>query len=363
MSMEAAREAIVLAGIPCHVENYGHSTPSTWKIVPDGSVADGFEIVSPKLQGNDGLEQIRKVCEAVNRNGARVARDCGFHVHVDARGLNGPTLYNIIKRYAAHESVIDSFMPPSRRAENNRYCGSMAQLLRNLRSPNPADSCRDFLRGWDQDRRYYKVNIAAFLRHGTIEFRHHSGTTLAGKMIPWIIFCINFVESSMVTVRAVAPTTSQAPSTTTTTTFTPREPAHFASLRANSIQRKFFAIAKCLYGSDSYNYVSAPTLANFLECEVEAVPNYISRFRSAFPRFAIGVRRGRGYYLDIWNEDARREFLSFIGIPDAPWQPRERVAAPVATMEAIVPEDRGVFYGLQEEIVSYFRERIVELSN
>jgi hypothetical protein len=53
---------------------------------------------------------------------------------------------------------------------------------------------------WDgymyQGGRYNKVNLCAFLRHGTIEFRQHSGTMNVDKVINWIVFCVNFVETS-----------------------------------------------------------------------------------------------------------------------------------------------------------------------
>jgi hypothetical protein len=42
--------------------------------------------------------------------------------------------------------------------------------------------------------RYYKLNMTAFWRHRTIEFRQHSGTVDADKAINWIRLLIQFVN-------------------------------------------------------------------------------------------------------------------------------------------------------------------------
>lgn len=347
VSMEAARDALNNAGIPCRIEHYGHSTPTSWKIVPDSSVSDGFEIVSPKLSGNGGLEQVRKVSAALNEIGARVARDCGFHVHVDATDLSACTLHNVLKRYAAYENVIDTFMPRSRRGNENRYCRNTSELLGFLHAPTGRSSVREYLSAIDSDRRYYKVNVAAFLRHGTVEFRHHSGTTMANKMIPWIIFCVNFVETSRVTINVVNQTPQPVAQVESPTV---------SGTRSNSLARKFQALARVLYGSSRYTYVAPERIAAALDCSVESVPNYISRFRAAHPRFEIKVRRGRGYYLDIFYASDRGDFLTCFGPMG------EGTSAPTVTYDLVYQEDTGVFHGLDNEIVSYFQERIVELA-
>jgi hypothetical protein len=47
-----------------------------------------------------------------------------------------------------------------------------------------------------QHSRYLKLNIHAYIKHGTLEFRQHAGTMNINKMVNWIIFCVNFVENS-----------------------------------------------------------------------------------------------------------------------------------------------------------------------
>ena len=53
-------------GVECHVENYNHLTRDHWKIVTDSSLSgrNSGEVVSPKLQGQAGFDQLQKVCQA-----------------------------------------------------------------------------------------------------------------------------------------------------------------------------------------------------------------------------------------------------------------------------------------------------------
>lgn len=355
VTQQAACAAITAAGVQCRIENYGHSTPSMWKIVSDASVYAGFEIVSPKLSGNEGLEQVRKVAAALNGIGASVERDCGFHVHVDASGLNAPTLYNLVHRYFQHEAEIDSFMPRSRRSSNNRYCRSTGELLRMIRRPEAGMQIRDFVQNLDsRDDRYFKVNIAAFLRHGTIEFRQHSGTTMANKMIPWIIFCVNFVETSFVAV-------SSSPNPTGITI--PTEPPHIARTSPRSPERKFHALARALVRTSRDNYITVEALAEVLGCVPDSVPSYISRFRDAHPNFGVKSRRGRGYYLDLATHDDRAVFMEYLGIPYGTlW---EELTSGTAVIYSVVypTSPRSHFEGLSPDVVSYFQERAVELAS
>ena len=43
------------AGIECYYEGYNHQTRPHWKIVTDASVSNGYELVSPILEGDEGL--------------------------------------------------------------------------------------------------------------------------------------------------------------------------------------------------------------------------------------------------------------------------------------------------------------------
>lgn len=73
-------------------------------------------------------------------------------------------------------------MPVSRR--NNRYCIGLKHVSdERIKSARTIDELKDMI-----GDRYHKVNLVAYSRHKTVEFRQHSGTTNFTKMRNWILF-------------------------------------------------------------------------------------------------------------------------------------------------------------------------------
>lgn len=173
-------------------ESYNHrDNNSYYKIVSDSSIAgeNANEIVSPVLAGKNVKNSLKKICEALAACDARVNMSCGLHVHIGASSISEEHYCRIIRNYQKLELAIDSFMPLSRRANNNGYCKSL--LGRNL------DYCttrNEIIRRFNS--RYYKVNAEAYERHKTIEFRHHGGTTDYEKIMHWVVFLAKLVEYS-----------------------------------------------------------------------------------------------------------------------------------------------------------------------
>lgn len=187
-----AATALHAINVAVRDEGYNHDTREHWKLVSDGSVSGGFEVVSPVLRGEAGLREAMAVAEALADAGATVNRTCGFHVHFDARQMSVADIKVIMRRYAAYESEIDAVMPVSRRAANNRFCRSLneSRLSRILAADTVADMAQA------QPSRYFKINLQAFQRHGTIEFRQHSGTVNARKIGNWVCFLAAFIDES-----------------------------------------------------------------------------------------------------------------------------------------------------------------------
>lgn len=176
-SMEYALRA---AGIECHAESYNHVTKKHWKIVYDGSIrGEGYELVSPILKGQEGIHEVETVCRVLNEQGAKVNKSCGLHVHHDAKDFNQRKFSNLFRLYRRSESLIDSMMPASRRGNNNRFCRSLS-LLSDV----------------NMNDRYFKVNFRAYHVHGTIEFRQHSGTVDAEKVVNWILITQRMMDRS-----------------------------------------------------------------------------------------------------------------------------------------------------------------------
>lgn len=175
-------------------QGYNHTdNRSYYKFVSDSSIhgTDGIECVSPVLEGNDdGFESLKNCCKTLNEAEAKVNRSTGLHVHIGVASLTDSWFVNVFKNYQKLESVIDTFMAPSRRSNNNTYCKSLSGFDFNFGCNTIADVQRRL------NSRYYKVNPMAIGHHGTIEFRQHQGTTDFEKISNWVRFCAKLVEWS-----------------------------------------------------------------------------------------------------------------------------------------------------------------------
>jgi Putative amidoligase enzyme len=208
---------IIDAGVPCSFVGYNHHRSESWKIVTDMSIQAptgfvGLELVSPVL-GEATLAQIETVCNVITRLGARTNRTCGLHVHIGARHLSIDTLRRLAYLYIEHEEVIDSLLPPSRRANNNNFCRSLKTnvIMDRLRTaPTVEEISKAIARNgagrWEEPSRYVKLNFTSYWRHGTVEFRQHSGTIDSAKITKWIYLCQKMVDiAGMETATVMAP--------------------------------------------------------------------------------------------------------------------------------------------------------------
>ncbi|WP_187261296.1 amidoligase family protein [Pontibacter beigongshangensis] len=202
VDMHRLKAELERQGIEVAIEGYNHITRGHWKIVTDASItgANGFELVSPVLEGEAGLEQVKKACAALKRCNALINKSCGMHVHFGARNFSLTQWKNLYKNYINYEGLIDSFMPVSRRNNHNIYCRSMTNRFSTESEAYAAiDSCstvEQIAQKVTRRDRYYKLNAESFFRHGTVEFRQHSGTIEADKVTSWITFLSNLVEYS-----------------------------------------------------------------------------------------------------------------------------------------------------------------------
>lgn len=173
------------AGIDVAVEGYNHTTRNHWKLVTDASLTGNntFELVSPVLEGEAGLKELEKVCWVLEFCDVKVNDSCGLHIHMDAADFDLQTWKNLALSYKHLERVIDSFMPQSRR--QNNYCKGLSSI--SASDIQAAQSIYD-LRAAFGNNRYRKVNLEAYARHRTVEFRQHSGTTNFTKMENWVRF-------------------------------------------------------------------------------------------------------------------------------------------------------------------------------
>lgn len=180
-------------GLDVAFEGYTHRRTNHWKLVTDSTVTGGYELVSPPLAYGD-WEAIRAAERALNAVGAKVSRKCGLHVHHEAAGLSPRAIANVVGVYGLHQSGFDAMLPASRR--NSPYAKGLAHKAEQMLNGS-FNSINEVRSAMDGDR-YQAINVESLLRHGTLEFRQHSGTIEANKIINWVQITRAVIERAAV---------------------------------------------------------------------------------------------------------------------------------------------------------------------
>ena len=155
-----------------------------WVVKTDGSVAapgpewESLEINSPKLSGQNGINELHTAMSIWSQAGARVNRSAGMHVHIDAHGLSDNDLVRLAQVWTLIEPrYIWGLVSPSRR--NGRWSrGLNVTDLETMISRGP--------RNYNLGRP--GLNYSALGRHGSVEIRVHNGTANFQKVRSWLIF-------------------------------------------------------------------------------------------------------------------------------------------------------------------------------
>lgn len=102
------------AGIEVASERYNHDLRPHWKLVTDSSLNgnDTFELVSPILEGEGGLEKLERVCWVLDSCNVKINGSCGLHVHMNAEDFNITTWRNLLLSYKHAEAEIESSCRP-----------------------------------------------------------------------------------------------------------------------------------------------------------------------------------------------------------------------------------------------------------
>lgn len=198
-------DALTQAGFRATESMYQGQNYSVWQIKHDGSIQgrNAFEVVSPILQGEEGIQAIRKVCEILTALGAEVNTSTGFHVHHDATTWGIKEFRNLMKRFIKFEAGMDAIQPASRRHSDNRYIASLyvgysnTDINRQKQLFSAIDECRSVRKLAEMfGTRYLKLNMQCFFRTNTVEFRHHSGTVDAQKVENYIRLTYAMVQDA-----------------------------------------------------------------------------------------------------------------------------------------------------------------------
>ena len=187
-----------------------------WKVKTDNSIVCSpnhpscyrVELVSPVLQGRDGLEKIYNVVDYMKPFNPSVNKSTGLHVHLrpnNSAGWTTDQLKKLAYNFVQLESAMDYLVPKSRRGNNNQYCKSNVMTITANRSISKKDALAAIKASSTTEQlknlvcptdRYYKLNLRALERHDTVEFRHGAGSANAAKVVAYVLLCLCLAQSS-----------------------------------------------------------------------------------------------------------------------------------------------------------------------
>lgn len=168
-------------------EDWGAGTMEHWKIETDGSLRGSscwkmMEIVAPPLEPKQMFRELKIVTDILKEFGCTVNATCGLHVHHCAKKFTAKRLQYAVNLIVKSEQAIDCLMPKSRRGSNTHWCKSNRDVLNDS-----INSDIGTVRRGDHWR-YRKLNLTAYLKHETLEYRQHAGTIELEKIVLWMAF-------------------------------------------------------------------------------------------------------------------------------------------------------------------------------
>lgn len=201
--------ALIKTVVKCNLNerSYTHEVTNAWKVVTDGSLngGNGFEIVSPPLTNFDEVE---KVCKVLNDNGFTVNKSCGFHVHHEILDLDYKAIRNLYQIYNKYEEAVITKLLPKSRSEV-LWCTALNKSERRVNGGRTimerlaeCENLEDVVRKVGEchinrsNVRYHSLNLNSFIKYGTIEFRHHSGTIDFNKIRMWVLLTHKMIETA-----------------------------------------------------------------------------------------------------------------------------------------------------------------------
>lgn len=185
-------------------------------------ISCGSEVVSPILNGPNGLEQITHVCKLIldiskKYNKPPVDAECGLHLHFDAADMSAKQISNLFILLHKAEPIIYSMYP----YRSREYC---APIELNMRLASRFRDWIDVRDAWYRgsnnvkDRshqydtnfinstrpgdhydgtRYHGFNIHCYWRQGSVEFRYASGTIDPLHIRAYYEMCLSMVNSAI----------------------------------------------------------------------------------------------------------------------------------------------------------------------
>jgi hypothetical protein len=172
---------------------------SGWAVKRDGSVtlryidfSSGYEIVSPPLKGEEGLEQTRTVLRVLQTLGFEINHTCGLHLHLDAHDMSMRQIQAFARTWHENQELIDWLVNDRRRQKTLGYVRKLTDAyVEQIESFTNRDDFENL------EQRYYTVNFASLApeHFGTIEVRQLEGTLSHVSFESWLRFSCALLDT------------------------------------------------------------------------------------------------------------------------------------------------------------------------
>ena len=181
------------AGVEAYDDGYTHEVTDYWKVVPDGSVSCGWEVVSPPMTLERARREVPIVCGTLSDLGAEATTDCGLHVHHEVRDLSVPAFKRLVHRWNAAQPAIDGLVARHRRSDQCEW--AEAHRSDELNALNGIESLAQ-IRELFMDR-YRALNVQCFPKYGTVEVRQFQSTLDADEILAWVEFGQALIDDAL----------------------------------------------------------------------------------------------------------------------------------------------------------------------
>lgn len=192
-----------LVGVEIEVEDLEGSTSAVspeWTVHPDQSLRNGTEFVT------SGPMSGRRLSQAIDK-----FFDAGFHynmsprtsVHIHVNASDNMSVDQFRNLFAIMYLVEPAVF---RWADENRkwcgYCSPLTDLdpyrIACIMNENSSDAAFvASIKGQANSDRYYGLNVAAYAKHGTVEFRYFPCTNSRDALKSWIKFVLYVKKAAM----------------------------------------------------------------------------------------------------------------------------------------------------------------------
>lgn len=185
----------------------------------DGSLpSGGFEINMSPANGDAWLKEVKDITKALEEQDSFINKQCGLHVHADARDHSSEDIKRLAFLYSKFENELFDLIDAERK--RNRYCLPSASHFSKYFAENfdyggvSMDNYVKnviFNRKWlniDRDdpyeskilnskydgSRYHALNLQAYYQHKTVECRMHHGSIKEEEIARWGMLWANILD-------------------------------------------------------------------------------------------------------------------------------------------------------------------------